>query len=73
MRSHHAKALFDLENSLKLKQRFVDPKDKSHPRFKEIESQVLTLYPADIQEKMVNQSRSQPRKRLEKELFPVKS
>ena len=30
---------------------FVDPKEKNHPRFKEIESQVLTLYPAEIQEK----------------------
>lgn len=30
---------------------FVDPKNKGHPRFREIESQVLTLYPADIQEK----------------------
>ncbi len=30
---------------------FVDPENKSHPRFKEIENKQLTLYPADIQEK----------------------
>lgn len=33
---------------------FVDPGEKSHPRFKEIENHVLTLYPADIQEKEEN-------------------
>ncbi len=29
---------------------FVDPHDKTHPRFKDVAEQVLTLYPADIQE-----------------------
>jgi glycyl-tRNA synthetase len=29
---------------------FVDPQDKSHPRFQNVARQVLILYPADIQE-----------------------
>jgi glycyl-tRNA synthetase, dimeric type len=29
---------------------FVDPRDKKHPRFKDVTQQVLTLYPADAQE-----------------------
>ena len=29
---------------------FVNPKDKSHPRFKDVADEVLTLYPAEIQE-----------------------
>lgn len=29
---------------------FVDPEDKSHPHFQDVADQVLTLYPADIQE-----------------------
>ncbi|NYB51906.1 MAG: glycine--tRNA ligase [Methanobacteriaceae archaeon] len=30
---------------------FVNPEDKSHPRFLDVADQILTLYPADIQEK----------------------
>ncbi len=30
---------------------FVNPKDKSHPHFKNVTDHVLTLYPAEIQEK----------------------
>lgn len=29
---------------------FVNPQDKSHPHFQDVSQQVLTLYPADIQE-----------------------